>query len=451
MDSAALELEHKSYFIRRVGSDGLKIGYKPTVKKVVNDRRASLDEETEIRPAMRTLVEREFRRGAGIPIVPFPADGASVQDTAKLMLIIGDPELEWNGSESLFAQLAEWTRLRDKSPRLYPGSLVWCLKKQGRELRDKVELWLAWKRVAREITEGYLGSDFEHRERAEISAREREAADVARDEVWGDYRFALIFDSKEPTGLQVIDLGAGHSSAAETLCSRVVAALKSQALLNETVGAGYVERHWPPAFKESGAWPLASLRQSFLNGSLTRLIDPDAVLRSKVVEWIAKGEFGLASGQKPDGSYKRVWFNEGLSPDEVTFESGVFLLLKARAESLKEPEPSPRGSILEPEPPIERGASRQERKDQGPAPQLAVEKNAEAAKAPRTFRILGDIPPELWNRLGTKLIPKLRNGTNLSIGVEFAVTVDGRFARSFETDVRQILEDLGLSEMVRIG
>ena len=114
----------------------------------------------------------------------------------------------------------------------------------------------------------------------------------------------------------------------------MITALKSQALLNESVGAGYIERNWPPALKESGAWPLASLRQSFLNGSLTRLLDPDTILRSKIVEFVAEGDFGLASGQKPDGGYERVFFHEFTDPAEVTFESGVFLLLKAKAKSL---------------------------------------------------------------------------------------------------------------------
>ena len=141
--------------------------------------------------------------------------------------------------------------------------------------------------------------------------------------------------TEEPDGLKVIDLGAGHSSSGETLCGRVIAALKSEALLNESVGAGYIERNWPPALKESGAWPLASLRQSFLNGSLTRLVDPDAVLRSKIVEFVGRGDFGLASGQKRDGGYERVWFEELVAPDEVAFEAGVFLLRKATAETLK--------------------------------------------------------------------------------------------------------------------
>ena len=82
-------------------------------------------------------------------------------------------------------------------------------------------------------------------------------------------------------GFKVVDLGAGHSSAQETLCGRVIQALKSSALLNESVGAGYLDRNWPPALKESGAWPFPVLRQSFLNGSLTRLLDPDAVLKGE--------------------------------------------------------------------------------------------------------------------------------------------------------------------------
>src|SRR5207253_7217998 len=138
----------------------------------------------------------------------------------------------------------------------------------------------------------------------------RDSEVAAKDGVWGDYRFAIVADRQEADGLKVIDLGAGHSSSGETLCGRVIAALTSYALLNESVGAGYIERNWPPALKDSGAWPLASLRQSFLNGSLTRLVDPDGVLKTKLVEFVGRGDFGLASGPKPDGSYERLWFSQ---------------------------------------------------------------------------------------------------------------------------------------------
>jgi hypothetical protein len=108
--------------------------------------------------------------------------------------------------------------------------------------------------------------------------------------------------------------------------------MKAESLLNESVGAGYTERNWPPALKESGSWSLASFRKSFLDGSLTRLVDPE-VMRNKIVEFVAKGDFGLASGRQPDGDYNRIWFNEPISSDEITFDADVYLLQKFKDES----------------------------------------------------------------------------------------------------------------------
>ncbi|MEW6301240.1 MAG: hypothetical protein AB1671_26485 [Thermodesulfobacteriota bacterium] len=393
IDNAAFALEAKAYFIRKVGSDGFRIHHQPTLKKVMSDRRASLDYDSEIKPTMLTLVHKEFSYGASIPLVPFPADSASIPDSPRLTLVLMTPESEWTTSSSLPAQIAEWTKQRGNSPRLYPASLIWCVKKPGRELREKVELWLAWKRVAAEIAEGTLGTDFDRADRAEMQSKVADAEDAAKDEVWASYRFVVLADSHEPDGLKIIDLGAGHASAVETLCGRIITALKSQALLNESVGAGYIERNWPPALKESGAWPLASLRQSFLNGALTRLLDPDAVLRNQIVKFVEQGEFGLASGPRPDGTYDRLWYHEPLPPEEVTFDAGVFLLTKVRAKALKAGVSSESTSESVP------------RLTSGPAPRLTPESTPVVTRSPaptgatlggtRILRLVGTVPPEV--------------------------------------------------------
>ena len=440
VDNAALALEGRSYFIRKTGSDGFRIGYQPTMKKVVSDRRASLDEETEVKPAMRKLVEEEFRRGASIPVVAFPVDGAEIPDTPRLTLVVASPESEWTGSGALRAQLAEWTRQRGKSPRLYPGALVWCLKKPGRDLRDKVEMALAWKRVGREVAEGTLGGEFDKSDRADLQSKIKDGEEAARDEVWGDYRFAVVADSSETDGLKVIDLGAGHSSSGETLCGRVIGALKSEALLNESVGAGYIERNWPPALKQSGEWPLASLRQSFLNGSLTRLVDPDAILKTKIFDFVGRGEFGLASGQKPDGNYERVWFGEFVAVDEIAFDAGVFLLRQATAKALKAGAAAPTAPSPQPTP------------EPFVPPVLSPTEDAEPAPAAsaKTVRIVGAVPPETWNRLGTKILPKLRSGSDLRIGLDFTVTVKAEAATTLMAELQQILQELGLGDQLKV-
>lgn len=438
VDSAALSLESKAFFIRKIGTDGFQIRYQPTLKKVVNDRRASLDEDTEIKPAMRTLVQKEFERGASIPIVSFPTDSASIQDSPRLTIIVIDPELEWTGESSLRQQISEWTKQRGKSPRLYPGSLVWCVKKPGRDIREKIELWLAWKRVIREVIEGTLGSDFDRTDKSEIQAKAADAEEAAKDEVWGGYRFVIISDNQSPDGLRVIDLGAGHASGSETLCGRIITALKTEALLNESVGAGYIDRNWPPALKESGAWPLTSLRQSFLNGSLTRLLDPDAVLKNKIMEFVGNGDFGLASGQKPDGTYERVWFNELISIDEVAFDPAVFLLTKNKAKVLKKVIIT--GTLEETERPSE----------PLPPAQPELQPKLKPASETCTLRLVGTIPPELWNRLGTKILPKLRSGEKLSIGIDFRVSIKSNSVENIKSELNQIVDDLGLIDTIGI-
>jgi hypothetical protein len=60
------------------------------------------------------------------------------------------------------------------------------------------------------------------------------------------------------------------------------------------------------------------------------------------------------------------------------------------------------------------------------------------------------LPPEVWNHLGTKLITKLRSGNDLKIEVGFSVSIDAKLVGSFETELREILEDLGIQNRIVI-
>jgi hypothetical protein len=440
IDTAATALECKAFFVQRVGGDGFKVYHKAKIDKAVHDRRASLDEEEEVKPTIRSLVKEEINRGASIPVEAFPADSSTVADSPRLTLVVLDPAIEWDGDDAIRTQIAEWTKKRGKSSRLYPGALVWCVRKPGRDLRDKVEMLLAWRRVQRDVRDGLLGADFERADLQEIQGKVAEAEEDAKDEVWAGYRFVVLADNTALNGLKVIDLGAGHSSASETLCSRILTALKAEALLNESVGAGYIDRNWPPAFKDTGAWPLAGLRQSFLNGALTRLLDPDGVLRTKLVEFVGRGDFGLASGPKPDDSYERLWYSEPVPVDEVAFESGVVLLKKAKAEELRNKPASKPEPIAEPPPePVA------DRVDITTIPPPIATTPGPTSK---TIRLTGNVPPELWNRLGTRILPKLRTGMSLKIGIDFSVAVETANANNLQAELRQVLDDLGLRDAV---
>jgi hypothetical protein len=444
IDTAANQMEARGFFIRRKGTDGYQFGFKPTLKKVVNDRRASLDED-EVLAETRKIVENEFLKGKALPIIPFPEDGAAVQDTVKLSLVVLSPVQEWAEDGSLRQTVLEWTRNRGNSPRLYPGSLIWCIRKPGRELRNKVEILLAWRNVNRDYIDGTVPGEFDKSDSEEIKARLRDAEEAAQDEVWAGYRYIALYDAKSETGIAVIDLGAGHANAGETLTGRVITTLKSRALLNESPGAGYLERRWAEPFKKSGAWPISALRQAFLNGTLERLLEPDSYLKAKLPAFVVNGDFGYASGAKENG-YSRVWFRELLPQEEISFDSDVYLLLPQRAQELK----AGVQAVEVVSGPTDAGATGGEG-GAGPlfAPPKTGTDGAPSARE-RTLTIRGEIPTEVWNRLGRSLIPKLKTGNELVMKLDVSVQVDNDTAQGFQQELMQILRDLNLVDSVTI-
>jgi len=67
-----------------------------------------------------------------------------------------------------------------------------------------------------------------------------------------------------------------------------------------------------------------------------------------------------------------------------------------------------------------------------------------------TLRLTGDVPPDSWNRLGTKVLPKLRSGDSFRVGIDFTVTIEPAAAKNMENEIRLILNELGLDQRVHI-
>ena len=442
IDNATSALEGRAFYLRKVGRDGYRFGFKPTLRKVVADRRAALD-EAEVRKVEREVIRKEFEKGASLPIIAFPKDGTEIPNAPRLTAVIGDPDMPY--SEAIHPDLTRWTKERSKTdPRLYPGALIWCLKKDNHDLQDKVELSLAWKQVKEEIEDGTLGGDFETSERQEIMGNLREAEEEVREEVWAGYRFVVIYDPKGTDSLHVIDLGAGHASAGQTLTTRIMAALKSEGYLNDNVGGGYIERSWPEALKVSGAWSLAGLRKSFLDGSLTRLPDPEGALKSAIPRLVERGEFGFASDQKPDGSYGRLWFTEMLPSEEVIFDANTFLLLKSRAIALRTTTPTGIGGVS----PTDTSSPTISGSGGTPAsvpPEVRIGVSAADSKTLSNFSVQGQIPPEAWNKFGIALVPTLKRGQALSIALTISVKTPVSDRENFEREIRKRLAELGIT------
>src|SRR5207244_9208633 len=85
-----------------------------------------------------------------------------------------------------------------------------------------------------------------------------------------------------------------------------------------------------------------------------------------------------------------------------------------------------------------------------PVPALAATPTPSVAGRTTTLRIVGALPSEVWNRVGTKILPKLKPGADLKLGVEFVVTFDSDVAASLKAELLQVLQEIGLAERVRV-
>ena len=65
--------------------------------------------------------------------------------------------------------------------------------------------------------------------------------------------------------------------------------------------------------------------------------------------------------------------------------------------------------------------------------------------------LAGAIPPELWNKVGIRIIPKLRSAqSEPRLAVNFGLEIKGDQAAHLLHDLQRALVDLGLSAQVAI-
>ena len=131
-----------------------------------------------------------------------------------------------------------------------------------------------------------------------------------------------------------------------------------------------------------------------------------------------------------------------MAADEVAFDADVYLLRKPAAESAKAGGPPVAEKVTELE------------KEKAPEGDSSLVTNGEPKEGPsaatKTVRLVGTVPPELWNRLGTKVLPKLRSGSDLKVGVDFTVAVPADRAGVLVAELTQVLQELGLNQAVRV-
>jgi hypothetical protein len=229
-------------------------------------------------------------------------------------------------------------------------------------------------------------------------------------------------------------------SEARSITGAILARLRHAGELNLEVGPSYVERNWPLALKETGAWPLASLLAAFFQGRtlegtitdrpLTRLEKAEPSLKQMIVKAIRQGSFGLGVG-KSEARFDRVWFKEEVDPVEVMFDHETYLLLPARAEAEKA------GEVISGVPPT----GKPEEVPPKPPTTTPTAPGAPPEKQPLLVEWRGTMPKEKWNLFSHRVLARLGTAENLQIEVTIKAKVPDPTVKQ---QLNMALQDLDL-------
>jgi hypothetical protein len=132
----------------------------------------------------------------------------------------------------------------------------------------------------------------------------------------------------------------------------------------------------------------------------------------------------------------KVWYHEDVSAAEIAFEADVYLLTKALAEKLRSGELTPPSPETPP--------------PETPTTPEGPDKDGGGRGMCTIVSVAGSIPPEQWNRLGTRLIPKMRAAGSITATIRLEGEVDSARAPSLSTELQQIIEEIGLSNSIQI-
>jgi hypothetical protein len=428
--TAVQDLERRCYFLRPMGADGWRFGHVPTLKKVHADRKQALDPD-DVRRNMSELVKTVFKKDAEVHLSLFPKDSTEVVDQAMLTMAVLRPDdvLEQEEESPLRQRLTEWTRKCGQSSRQNPGAVLWMACEASGALKTAVEELLAWQAVADDANRGQLG-ELEPDEMRRIQRELTTAKSQIEERVWSNYNHLLLWDA-DAGKLKEISLGQLHSSEARSITSAILARMRHDSLLSREIGASYIERNWPPAFKDSCAWPLANLKAAFFQGKFTRLEKADDALKTTIPRAVTQGMFGLASGKDPN-RFDRVWFKEAVDQADITFDYDTYLLTAAKAKALKQ---APSEATPSEKP--------QSKPPQPTSPDVTLPLTPPAQPQSTDVVWQGELKREQWNLFSLKVLTRLAQAEDLQIEVK----VKAKLKEGLTVDqLNSALKDLGIRE-----
>jgi hypothetical protein len=297
-----------------------RFSLKENLNKRFADRRASVKDE-DLDKKVHEQIQDVFAPADGVERVFFPNKSGQIPDRPIITLIIMKPEQSIQEDKKILQTIESMTKEYGKSARTYKSALIWIVPETSSLLKEEARKLIAWSTIADE------GLKLDEIQERQLNKNVKSSKSNLKESVWRTYKNVILLT--KDNSIQSIDLGIPTSSSAESLTRFILMTLRQTNDIEKSVSPRFLIRNWPPAFTE---WNTKAVRDAFYaSPQFPRLIDPDAIK-----ETIAKGaEEGLLAyiGKASDGNYSPFIYKKSLDPTDVEISEDMFIITSEEAEN----------------------------------------------------------------------------------------------------------------------
>ncbi len=430
-------LVRRCYYLDAKGT-AYFISYRPTLNKVLADRRAALsglEADEAIREKVRQTIREVFRPGPSLERRFFPETSKDIPDTPSLALIILAPEHSWESTSREATQRLVMNMIQECGGRgrTFKSGLLFTVAEGGAAIADEAKTLLALESLEDPTEQEWL--KLEASQIQELREKKGRTERNLKEQVWRVYRRVLLL--AEDGNIRDVDLGLLHPSAAESLIVFIVARLKQEGLVEESISPDFLVRNWPPALTE---WTTKAVRDTFFaSPKFPRLLNPE-ILRYTVAEGVKTGKFGYAGKSYESYQSTPIIEDPSFGPENVEISDQVILLPREKAMELLQ-------GALPPLPGELKGSTRvaEEPKTEelpGTSELFPVEPRIPSK---RHLSWEGDLPPQKWTNFYMKVLTRFATDHSLRIRIRFEVVPEAGITQTQLEEITTALRELGLN------
>jgi hypothetical protein len=468
--------------------------YRFTLKENLNKRfadRSANVKDAAIDEIIAEEIQKVFPAAEGIERVFSPEKSAQIEDRPVITLVIIGPSHPLLGSRGINQFIDSMTKEHGQSARTYKSAVIWAVPESSAQIRQEARKLIAWQDIGDE------GLQLDDVQRRQLNTNVEKAKRDLKESVWRAYTKVILLDKSGV--IKDEELGMPTSSSADSLTQYILSVLKNLDYVEkESPSPRLLIKNWPPVFKE---WDTKSVRDAFFASPLfPRLLKSNAI-KDTIARGVSEGLIAYV-GKTNDGTYSPFIYKKPLNAADVLISDDVFIIKAEEAEKhiqpplLKQIILKPSGTRIKPQTKqtflvsgldqfgreietekVKWSATGGEITDNGVytagndegnfiimakggtisgtaeisvvrQPEISPEEKRPYGQ-PQTLTWSGEVAPQKWMNLYTKVLTKFVQSGNLKLKVSIEVTPPDGITNQQVQETKAALKELGMDDDVQ--